>query len=380
MYAASMKSNKKNNSMAAAYNVSKKQSSRAYERQFVDNRAVAIAQKKMQESINNSSRAKRIRAFQENINTYPVAAIQKENLDGKQQLQGKFEPVQKKETDKREFNSRNTHSQVEKSNLWNKSNNKRENKDNTYSFGGHEEIIQRTFIGGLLGGVAGGIAGGIAGGALGLVATALTIGSGGLALPLVGAIGGLIGGATLGHYETNSSQVVNPNEKSVGVKDVSVKLYYSPSLLGHFTIIINREEEVRRIHMVMKEERGQTKLERKAKQVGGCAKGQYLMDVEGEQNQFSEKYGDEKNRPLVGEWNISAVDAEKMIGYVEEIKKSANPNYGYIIYSSNVDNCGSGVIKILAQAGISVTLPRWKQWLQLPSLVKGDIQDKSKME
>lgn len=81
--------------------------------QFIDNRPEAISQRKLQETANNSPRVKQLKAIQEMaINSpqlkksaqlqavadkYSAQTIQKQGLERKETLQGKFNPIQKKE-------------------------------------------------------------------------------------------------------------------------------------------------------------------------------------------------------------------------------------------------------------------------------------------
>ncbi|MBI3134470.1 MAG: hypothetical protein HYZ14_07305 [Bacteroidetes bacterium] len=207
--------------------------------------------------------------------------------------------------------------------------------------------------------------GGLVGAALGLGGALATIGTGGAAL----AVGAGVG--LLGHYMTNQSEVNTPWRKNKsGVKNVAINLYYSPSLLGHFTILMTENDKTTRIHFVLKEE-GDGSMKRKVKQVSGYAKGQVNID-ENINDDTRNKYGGDE-RPVVSGWKVDGLHALKMMNFLKGVNK-VSTSYGYIVYSNNVDNCGSMVLKALAQAGISVTLPRWKQWHQLPSFIKDDIK------
>jgi hypothetical protein len=97
-----------NKSRLAANAVSQMQNSSEATFQFVDNRPEAIAQRNLQEMANNSPRALQLRALQEMANNSPQVkpyqamadhyiAQRKENLKEEETLQGKFEPIQKKE-------------------------------------------------------------------------------------------------------------------------------------------------------------------------------------------------------------------------------------------------------------------------------------------
>lgn len=102
-----------NNSQSVAYSLPKPKSSGESTLQFVDIRPEAIAQRKLHEEINNSPRVKQLKAYQEMANDSPQVkqlrvyqaisdnftsqpAQRKENLE-EETLQGKFEPIQKKE-------------------------------------------------------------------------------------------------------------------------------------------------------------------------------------------------------------------------------------------------------------------------------------------
>jgi len=104
---------KENKTQAVANSLPKQQSSGESTFKFVDNRPEAIAQRKLQEAINNSPRVQQLKAYQEMANNSPLvkqlrayqamannftskSAQRKENLEEKT-LQGKFEPIQKKE-------------------------------------------------------------------------------------------------------------------------------------------------------------------------------------------------------------------------------------------------------------------------------------------
>ena len=105
-----------NKSQAVANSLPKLQSESESTFQFVDNRPEAIAQRKLQEAINNSPRVQQLKAYQEMANNSPqvkqLRASQvmadnftsqtvqrKENIE-EETLQGKFEPIQKKENNK----------------------------------------------------------------------------------------------------------------------------------------------------------------------------------------------------------------------------------------------------------------------------------------
>lgn len=102
----------KNKTQAGAYSLTKKQGHSESAFQFVDNRTGSIAQRQVQEAINNSPRVKPLRVFQEmdnkensvkQLRNYQVmadnytfqTAQRKGNLD-KETLQGKTESIQKK--------------------------------------------------------------------------------------------------------------------------------------------------------------------------------------------------------------------------------------------------------------------------------------------
>ena len=64
----------------------------------------------------------------------------------------------------------------------------------------------------------------------------------------------------------------------------------------------------------------------------------------------------------------------KMITWAQQAveRQSAGeyPNYSYVIYSDNVDNCGSWAIKCLAQGGVNVSVSYLLSWTQLPSVLE----------
>jgi hypothetical protein len=83
-----------NKSQAVANSSPKLQSNGESSFQFVDNRPEAIAQRKLQEVINNSPQVKQLRDCQAMANSFTVQ--RKENIE-EETLQGKFEPIQRKE-------------------------------------------------------------------------------------------------------------------------------------------------------------------------------------------------------------------------------------------------------------------------------------------
>ena len=167
---------------------------------------------------------------------------------------------------------------------------------------------------------------------------------------------------------------------------LQVDLYYSRTLLGHFTLIVYDRVDliVYRIHFV---DRGAVAAHggnlawaiHKVSQFTGYATGEVLSDFKSSPTEFKnrvEHYAT-ANRPSIKQWAITVPQMDRMLNWVHQILRAQNGghygSYGYVIYSNNVDNCGSFVIKCLAQAGISVSLPYLRSWLQLPSFIKHDI-------
>lgn len=164
-----------------------------------------------------------------------------------------------------------------------------------------------------------------------------------------------------------------------------IDLYYSKSLLGHFTLIVSDPIEliVYRIHMVDRDAAAAhvSKVawaRHKVAQLTGFATGQVLEDWKASPIEYRNrvKYA-AAGRSLVKSWNVSPTAADQMLMWAHRLVQSQNAgqatSYGYVIYSNKVDNCGSFVIKCLQQAGISITLPYLKSWLQLPTLIKGNV-------
>lgn len=164
-----------------------------------------------------------------------------------------------------------------------------------------------------------------------------------------------------------------------------VDLYYSQTLLGHFTIIIYDKVDLiaYRIHCVDRgaENAHGGKLawaKHKVAQVTGYASSEVLSDFKCSADEFSKRIDyAAQNRSRIKQWAISVPNMDAMLSWVHQRVKNQNNghygNYGYVIYSSNVENCGSFAITCLQQAGINVTPTYLKSWLQLPSLIKDDI-------
>jgi len=164
-----------------------------------------------------------------------------------------------------------------------------------------------------------------------------------------------------------------------------VDLYYSQTLLGHFTIIVYDKTDLiaHRIHCVDPgaENAHGGKLawaKHKIAQVAGLASSEVLSDIKSSPQEFTQRINYETpTRPKLKQWTVSVNNMDKMLNWVQEILKNQNNGhygrYGYVIYSNNVENCGSFAVKCLQQAGIVVTVPYLKSWLPLPSLIKGDI-------
>ncbi len=164
-----------------------------------------------------------------------------------------------------------------------------------------------------------------------------------------------------------------------------VDLYYSKTFLGHFTLIISDKVDliVYRIHFVDADAEASKGgriawVTHKVAQVTGYASGKVLSDFESSPKAYKDRvnYGND-NRTLLRSWNITVPQMDNMIMWahmlIQQQKKGHSGSYGYVIYSGNVDNCGSFAIKCLQQAGIQISLPYLKSWLQLPSLIKNDI-------
>lgn len=86
-----------NKNKAVANSLPKLQNNSKSAFQFVDIRPEAIAQRKLQDAINNSSRVEQLKAYQQLANNFTSQTTQrKENLE-EETLQGKFASIQKKE-------------------------------------------------------------------------------------------------------------------------------------------------------------------------------------------------------------------------------------------------------------------------------------------
>lgn len=164
-----------------------------------------------------------------------------------------------------------------------------------------------------------------------------------------------------------------------------VDLYYSQTLLGHFTLIVYDRVEliVYRVHFVDRDAEAAQggKLswaKHKLAQVTGFAKGKVLSDWQASPLEFRDRVAYQgQGRTLLRGWEITVPQMDAMLNWVQALVDGQDAGhfgaYGYVVYSANVDNCGSFALKCLAQAGIVVTLPNLKSWIPLPSLIKGDI-------
>lgn len=206
-------------------------------------------------------------------------------------------------------------------------------------------------------------------------------------LGAVGTLGWMMAGSLVGGYLTKPYQYEGLPQTKTG-HNVSIDLYYSKSMLGHFTLIVSDKINtiVHRIHFVDRDAeavRQQGKLawaKHKLAQVTGFAKGRILENHETTEPEYKKlsNYGG-KDRSLVGHWDVSYQDASRMLDWAKNKVSEQNTqhfdNYSYFVYSNNVDNCGSFALKCLSQAGISTTLPTWKSYLPLPSVIKDDVQN-----
>ena len=157
----------------------------------------------------------------------------------------------------------------------------------------------------------------------------------------------------------------------------SIDLYYSETLLGHFTIIVftPRTNEIWRVHAVDRDAENVKKggklaqLQHKAKQFSGYATGLVLMD-----QRDNRDYGD-PGRVLLRSWVVAENDAEALLETARNAMNQAVPtSYGYVTYSDNVDNCGSFAVKLLRRAGLPIDIDTIYGYLSLPSLIQDDIR------
>lgn len=164
-----------------------------------------------------------------------------------------------------------------------------------------------------------------------------------------------------------------------------IDLYYSRSLLGHFTLIVSDPVEliVHRIHMVDRDAAAAhgSRLawaQHKLAQVTGFATGQVMEDWRASPAEYRARVNYvAPGRTLVRSWNVTPPAADRMLIWAHRLVQNQNAgqatSYGYVIYSNRVDNCGSFAIKCLREAGINITLPYLKSWLQLPTLIRSDV-------
>ncbi len=164
-----------------------------------------------------------------------------------------------------------------------------------------------------------------------------------------------------------------------------IDLYYSDSLLGHFTLIVHDKVELiaQRIHLVDRDaeaSKGGKLLwaMHKIAQVTGFASSNLLSDIKSSPSGFSEYLNYQSvGRTKIKQWQITILQMDRMLNWVQDLLtlQSAGHygSYGYVIYSNNVDNCGSFTVKCLAQAGIIVEIPALKSWLPMPSLIQQNM-------
>lgn len=165
----------------------------------------------------------------------------------------------------------------------------------------------------------------------------------------------------------------------------NVDLYYSSTLLGHFTLIVYDKVDLiaNRIHFVDRDAEAAhgSRLYwawHKLAQVTGRAKGKVLFDFKSSHSEFRQLVEYAKDdRPLLRSWDISVNQMDDMLNWAYKLVVAQHQghfgSYGYVIYSNKIDNCGSFACKCLAQAGIQISLSYLKQWLPLPTLIKDDI-------
>jgi hypothetical protein len=175
---------------------------------------------------------------------------------------------------------------------------------------------------------------------------------------------------------------------------VEIKLYYSQSVLGHFTLIVLDRTDMLayRIHFVDRDaaasHQGKIKwLLHKTAQITGYAKGNILVDVKSSPREFSQRSDYSSSNPgqpdyardrhLINNWEVIPSAADQMLRWISQLlrdqQQGTYQNYCYIVYSNNVDNCGSFALKCLQQAGINLPLDYLKSWIQLPSLIRTDV-------
>lgn len=120
----------------------------------------------------------------------------------------------------------------------------------------------------------------------------------------------------------------------------------------------------------------------KAYQLSGYAKGLTLYDFKSSPADFLKyaKYHEDAGKELTAEWEVTPQQANQLLAKVDKMladeKAHQHFNYGYVVYSDNVDNCGSMALKLLSEVGIDLDHLQlgWKEYLPLPSLVKGNFQ------
>ena len=165
-----------------------------------------------------------------------------------------------------------------------------------------------------------------------------------------------------------------------------IDLYYSQSLLGHFTLIIHDKVDliVHRIHFVDRDAAAShsgilARIQHKFVQVTGCATGEVLSDWKSSPHEFRDRvnYGNLPARRCIQTWHIGVSQMDNMLAWVHRTVQNQQAGqftrYGYIIYADHVGNCGSFAVKCLEQAGIRISMHYLKTWLQLPTLIQSDF-------
>lgn len=165
-------------------------------------------------------------------------------------------------------------------------------------------------------------------------------------------------------------------------------LYYSKSLLGHFTLIVYDKVDliVHRIHFVDRDAEtahgGKIAwVKHKIAQLTGFATGKILSDYKSSPKEYAERVNYKANgRERLQQYVITVPQMDRMLNWVHELLKKQDAghsgNYGYVVYSNNIDNCGSFAIKCLEQADVRISLNYIKQWMQLPSFIRNDMNRK----
>lgn len=160
----------------------------------------------------------------------------------------------------------------------------------------------------------------------------------------------------------------------------TIDLYYSKSLLGHFTLIVHDPVELiaYRIHLVDRDalnaRSGLGWAKHKLAQVTGFATAQVMEDWKASPQEYRDRVNYAgPGRTLLKSWKVLPQAADQMLAWAHRLGNGQPISYGYAVYSNKVENCGSFAVKCLAQAGIPVTMAYLKSWIQLPTLIKGDF-------